>query len=114
MEKMLFVIICLVGVSYTAMAQEQGISVHDPVMIPQDGIYYIFCTGNGLSLFLSTDMVNWKRENPVFTAAPAWVIKELPRFRNSMWAPDISFYKGYYYPVSYTHLRAHETRHDLV
>ncbi|MBE3141764.1 MAG: family 43 glycosylhydrolase, partial [Thermoplasmata archaeon] len=97
MGKVLFVIICLVGVSYTAMAQEQGISVHDPVMIRQDGIYYVFCTGNGISMFSSTDMVNWKREKPVFAAAPAWVIKELPRFRNSMWAPDITFYKGYYY-----------------
>lgn len=73
------------------------ISVHDPVMIKQDGIYYIFCTGNGISSFSSTDMKNWKLEKPVFAAPPAWVIKEIPRFRNSMWAPDISFYNGYYY-----------------
>lgn len=73
------------------------ISVHDPVMIKQDGIYYIFCTGNGISSFSSTDLKNWKLEKPVFAAPPAWVIKEIPRFRNSMWAPDISFYNGYYY-----------------
>jgi arabinan endo-1,5-alpha-L-arabinosidase len=48
-------------------------------------------------MFSSPDMVNWKQEKPVFAAAPGWVIKELPRFRNSMWAPDISFYKGNYY-----------------
>jgi arabinan endo-1,5-alpha-L-arabinosidase len=42
-------------------------------------------------------MKNWKLEKPVFAAPPAWVIKEIPRFRNSMWAPDISFYNGYYH-----------------
>ena len=73
------------------------ISVHDPVMIRQDNVYYIFCTGNGISMFSSTDMKNWKMEKQVFDTAPAWVIKELPRFRNSMWAPDIHLYKGYYY-----------------
>ena len=73
------------------------ISVHDPVIIRQDGIYYVFCTGNGISVFSSKDMVTWSREKPVFASAPAWVIKELPNFRNSMWAPDITFYKGNYY-----------------
>jgi arabinan endo-1,5-alpha-L-arabinosidase len=81
----------------TGAAQSQNISVHDPVMIRQDGIYYVFCTGNGISMFSSPDMVNWKQEKQVFASAPEWVIKELPRFRNSMWAPDISFYKGNYY-----------------
>jgi len=107
MRKVLFTIIVMVAVSYSAMLRAQtqpqtqapsnDISVHDPVMIRQDGIYYVFCTGNGISMFSSPDMVFWKRESPVFSAPPAWVIKELPRFRNSMWAPDISFYKGYYY-----------------
>jgi arabinan endo-1,5-alpha-L-arabinosidase len=77
--------------------QTPAISVHDPVMIRQDGIYYIFCTGNGISMFSSSDMVNWKQEKSVFASAPEWVTKQLPRFRNSMWAPDISFYRGNYY-----------------
>jgi arabinan endo-1,5-alpha-L-arabinosidase len=42
-------------------------------------------------------MLNWKQEKSVFASAPQWVIKEIPRFRNSMWAPDISLYKGNYY-----------------
>jgi len=75
----------------------QDVPVHDPVMIRQDNTYYLFCTGNGVTVFSSTDMKNWKMENPVFSKAPEWVIKELPKFRNSMWAPDISFYKGNYY-----------------
>jgi arabinan endo-1,5-alpha-L-arabinosidase len=66
-------------------------------MIRQDGVYYVFCTGNGISMFSSPDMVNWKQEKQVFATAPEWVIKELPKFRNSMWAPDISYYKDNYY-----------------
>ena len=42
-------------------------------------------------------MKNWTFEGQVHASAPAWVLKQLPNFRNSMWAPDISFYKGYYY-----------------
>jgi arabinan endo-1,5-alpha-L-arabinosidase len=85
------------SLSFTAFCQNQNISVHDPVMIKQDGLYYVFCTGNGISMFSSPDMMNWKQEKQVFATPPEWVIKELPRFRNSIWAPDISFYKGNYY-----------------
>lgn len=73
------------------------ISVHDPVMIRADGIYYIFCTGNGISMFSSKDMKNWQPEKQVFDGAPEWVLKLIPGFRNSMWAPDINYYKGNFY-----------------
>ncbi|NMC41574.1 MAG: arabinan endo-1,5-alpha-L-arabinosidase [Bacteroidales bacterium] len=76
---------------------QRSMTVHDPVIIRQDGTYYVFCTGNGISVFSSTDMINWKAEKPVFAAPPDWVKKELPQFRGSMWAPDISFYRGNYY-----------------
>jgi arabinan endo-1,5-alpha-L-arabinosidase len=97
MKKLIFIGITIVTFGLTHLVEGQGISVHDPVMIRQDGIYYVFCTGNGISMFSSPDMVNWKQEKPVFATAPEWIIKELPRFRNSMWAPDISYYKGNYY-----------------
>ena len=97
MKKTLLSVIWSFAFALIGMAQSRNISVHDPVMIRQDGVYYVFCTGNGISMFSSPDMVNWKQENPVFASAPQWVIKELPRFRNSMWAPDISLYKGNYY-----------------
>jgi arabinan endo-1,5-alpha-L-arabinosidase len=42
-------------------------------------------------------MKTWKREKQVFDEPPQWVIKAIPRFRNSMWAPDISYYDGYFY-----------------
>ncbi len=75
-----------------------GIGVHDPVMIKQDSLYYVFCTGRGISMFSSKDMIHWKTEKPVFDAAPQWVTEALPSFRgNSEWAPDISYYNGLYY-----------------
>jgi arabinan endo-1,5-alpha-L-arabinosidase len=96
-KKIFILIVCFLGVITPVIPQSSDISVHDPVMIKQDDQYFIFCTGNGISVFSSYDMVNWTRQKPVFASAPEWVIKELPRFKNSMWAPDITFQNGYYY-----------------
>lgn len=71
--------------------------VHDPVMIEQNGTYYLFCTGKGISMFSSKDMRNWKKENPVFSEAPAWGTSVAADFKNHIWAPDISFRNGQYY-----------------
>lgn len=71
--------------------------VHDPVMIREKGTYYLFCTGNGISVFSSKDMKSWRKESAVFPKAPDWAVNAIPGFRNSMWAPDISFHNGQYY-----------------
>jgi arabinan endo-1,5-alpha-L-arabinosidase len=70
---------------------------HDPVMIKQDSVYYLFTTGG--SVASSTDMVNWKREKPVFEKAPEWINGDMiPNFRGgSYWAPDIQYVNGIYY-----------------
>lgn len=73
------------------------ISVHDPVIIKQDSIYYIFCTGNGIACWSSTDMVRWKAERTVFETAPEWAVHAIPGFKGHIWAPDISYYNGRYY-----------------
>ena len=71
--------------------------VHDPVMIQQDGTYYLFCTGHGISMFSSKDLKQWKKERPVFETAPVWVKSIVPDFKNHIWAPDISYHNGTYY-----------------
>ena len=71
---------------------------HDPVMIKQDDIYYLFTTGG--SVASSTDMQNWKREYNVFEKAPEWITQEIiPNFRGGggYWAPDIQLVNGTYY-----------------
>ncbi|MDP4261250.1 MAG: arabinan endo-1,5-alpha-L-arabinosidase [Bacteroidota bacterium] len=75
------------------------IRVHDPVMIKQGGIYYIFHTGKGISVKTSTDRITWKRAGSVFppNGLPEWHKKEIPEQDGSLWAPDIHYYKGKYY-----------------
>ncbi|MEO6916799.1 MAG: family 43 glycosylhydrolase, partial [Chitinophagaceae bacterium] len=71
--------------------------VHDPVMIREGNTYYLFCTGNGITVFSSTDMENWQKRKPVFDAPPKWAQAAIKGFRGSIWAPDIHFYEGMYY-----------------
>jgi arabinan endo-1,5-alpha-L-arabinosidase len=71
---------------------------HDPVMIREKNTYYLFTTGNGVQVFSSRDMKNWRKEKSVFERTPDWVTKALPNFRGgSMWAPDISYHNGKFY-----------------
>lgn len=76
---------------------QTNISVHDPVIIKQDSLYYIFCTGFGISMFSSSDMQNWKTEKPVFIKAPQWAVNAIPGFKGHIWAPDISYHNGIYF-----------------
>lgn len=73
------------------------IPVHDPVMIRENGTYYIFATGWGIAVWSSQDMVHWKPEKPVFPKPPAWAVAAVPTFKGHIWAPDISRHHGKYY-----------------
>lgn len=90
-------VLALLGFAFGVQVQAQSIIVHDPVIIRQNDTYYIFCTGNGISVFSSTDMKSWKSEKPVFTSAPQWAVEAIPTFKGHIWAPDISFFNGEYY-----------------
>ena len=94
-----YCIIPLLFLALSTRAQQPSpaISVHDPVMIKQDSLYYIFCTGFGISVWSSPDMKNWKKEKPVFTTAPSWAVQAIPGFKGHIWAPDISYHNGQYY-----------------
>lgn len=101
MKGNLFFLILVSGFFHfsTSNAQElqQNIPVHDPVMIKQDSTYYLFSTGWGIAEWSSKDMKNWKQEKPIFRMAPEWAVKVVPGFKNHIWAPDISYFKGQYY-----------------
>lgn len=71
--------------------------VHDPVMIRQDSVYYIFCTGFGISSWSSVNLKDWRQERPVFDKPPQWAVEAVPGFRGHIWAPDISYHNGKYY-----------------
>lgn len=74
-----------------------NINVHDPSMIMNDGRYYMFHTGRGISNWVSRDRVNWIRLDPIFESAPEWTQDVVPGFENHIWAPSISFHNGTYY-----------------
>jgi arabinan endo-1,5-alpha-L-arabinosidase len=92
-----FVIITVVLTTLVHAQDDQtNIPVHDPVMIKQDSIYYLFCTGRGISVWSSKDRIKWKKEKAVFDTLP-WAVHTIKDFRNHIWAPDISYHNGLYY-----------------
>jgi arabinan endo-1,5-alpha-L-arabinosidase len=79
------------------IGQSSRISVHDPVMIRENGRYYLFATGRGISVWSSDDLHNWVAVKPVFAEPPEWSTEAVPGFRGHIWAPDISWHDGLYY-----------------
>ena len=74
-----------------------NINVQDPSMIKHDGKYYMFHTGRGIANWVSRDMENWIRLDPIFPATPEWTESVVPDFDNHIWAPSISYHDGTYY-----------------
>ncbi len=97
LKKIGFIILACFLTLTTISAQLSDIRVHDPVMIKQGETFHLFCTGFGISHFMSKDMVNWDRTDPVFPEKPLWTDEVVPNFRNHIWAPDITYKDGVYY-----------------
>lgn len=73
----------------------KGLIAHDPVMIKQDSLYYLFVTGGGIAT--STDLKNWTRVERVPRELD-WVTEDIvPGHKGGYWAPDIQYYNGLYY-----------------
>jgi arabinan endo-1,5-alpha-L-arabinosidase len=68
--------------------------VHDPVLAYENGTYYLFCTGMGVSCMSSKDLKEWTVERSVFEQLPKWISEALPSANLHLWAPDIIFHKG--------------------
>jgi len=83
--------------AFGADEYSEDVRIHDPVMIRENGVYYLFGTGRGIAVLSSPDMRRWKKEPPVFDEAPAWTSQVVANFQNRYWAPDISFHDGTYY-----------------
>src|SRR5690606_41442009 len=75
-------------------AQERLIGSHDPVAIREGDYYYVFATGNGISVMRSADMKNWTRLSPVFKTPPQWTTETIHAFEGYIWAPDIIRHNG--------------------
>jgi hypothetical protein len=74
-----------------------NLGVHDPsTMIKCNGRYYVFSTGNNISVKSSADKIYWVAEPTVFTSPPAWTAS-VPQFTGNFWAPDVIYFNGLYH-----------------
>lgn len=102
---LLLSLVSLCGVVSESLAQQrqrpafnpERPSVHDPVLIKQDSVYYLFATGMGIQVMSSKDLKTWKPEPPVFAEAPAWAVELIPGYKGHTWAPDIIWHNGRYH-----------------
>ena len=74
-----------------------NIYAHDPVIIREKGTWYVFCTGEGIQVRTSEDGRIWTDAGWVFTGYPSWVRDYVPGGVDSLWAPDIIKFGGWYY-----------------
>jgi len=93
----------------SAQAQEPltgSLGAHDPSsMIRAGDRYYVFTTGRGIPIKVSTNRLHWSSAGTVFPVdrAPAWTTNAVPQFDGTFWAPDVVYVEGrylLYYSVS--------------
>lgn len=73
------------------------LGVHDPCMIKENGVYYIFGTGVGIPYKRSYDGLAWSDAGTVFRSYPSWANIYVPNHESNIWAPDIQYHNGTYY-----------------
>jgi len=74
-----------------AIPGNRDVRVHDPSAITKcKDQYWVFYTGRGIPSCHSRDLLKWERGPAVFTNAPAWTARAVPRNHwIYYWAPDI-------------------------
>ncbi len=71
--------------------------IHDPVIIREGETWYAFGTGYSLSVYKSQDGSRFSDAGFVFLFNPEWHRDYLKPADDSLWAPDIIKWNGYYY-----------------
>lgn len=79
------------------IAQAKQVDVHDPVMTREGDTWYLFSTGPGITIYSSTDRVNWKYSDRAFATEPTWAKTVSPTFDGHLWAPDIIQHNNQFY-----------------
>lgn len=68
--------------------------VHDPDIVKEGDTYYLFSTGQGISVRTSKDLRVWKGAGSVFASKPSWVTTTAPDDPNHLWAPEVRYFGG--------------------
>lgn len=99
-----FLILAAAGAVYAFSPDKKSSAIplnevmtHDPVMAVHNNTYYLFATGQGITVMSSKDLKSWKFEKPVFDKAPQWAVKAIKGYTGHTWAPDIIFHNGLYH-----------------
>ncbi len=71
--------------------------VRDPAIIASATTFYVFSTGDGISVRESADLLEWRQIEPVFATKPPWITTTSPSDENHLWAPHVSFFGGVYH-----------------
>lgn len=92
-------LLCMVITAYAQYSLKGDLRVHDPVMIKEDSVYYIFHTGKGVPFKTSKDRITWIKTGNIFSPdeLPAWHKNDIPEQDGSLWAPDIHYRNGKYH-----------------
>src|SRR5271154_492375 len=58
--------------------------IHDPCIIKAKDTYYVFCTGDGIPVHQSPDLLAWSFASPdsVFVETPQWALDAIPGSTN--------------------------------
>lgn len=88
---------CLALLATVATTSGRQVGVHDPVIAREAGVYYLFSTGPGITLYSSTDLVHWRPRGRIFPGEPTWARAVAPGFNGHLWAPDIVAHAGRFY-----------------
>lgn len=75
----------------------EQVMTHDLVLARQGDRFYLFATGEGVSVMSSSDLKTWKFEKPVFEEAPQWAVDAIKGYHGHTWAPDIIYHNGLYH-----------------
>lgn len=71
--------------------------VHDPAIIKEGDTFYLFSTGQGISVRTSKDLRVWKGAGSVFASKPSWITTTAPNEPNHLWAPEVRHFGGKYH-----------------
>jgi GH43 family beta-xylosidase len=73
--------------------QKPGGGIADPFILKWNGEYYLYCTGDPITAYHSTDLVNWSLIGPVLSSSgkpDAWN-------QTDVWAPEVVYRNGKFY-----------------
>jgi arabinan endo-1,5-alpha-L-arabinosidase len=75
-----------------------ALGVHDPSIVREGGVWWVFSTGPGLRVKYSPDGLTWAGREALFKAEPQWWRTYAPSMRPlDVWAPDVHLFRGRYW-----------------